>query len=69
MEFLMPAGCRGIALRATLVPLASRRAAIAHWVLAGDHTVLAGTSPARVAGRRQDLAVVDFAVLEPAACE
>jgi len=69
MELLMPAGCRRVALRATLVPVASRCTAIAYGVLAGDHAVLTRASPAGIASRRQSVAVVDFAILEPAACE
>jgi hypothetical protein len=69
MKLLMPAGRRRVALRTTLVPLASRCAAVAYGILASDHAVLAGASPARITGRRQSFAIVDLAVLEPTACK
>lgn len=66
MELLMPAGRGGITLRTTLVPVASRCAAVTYGILAGDDTVLARASPARISGRRQRITVVDFAVFKPA---
>jgi len=65
----MPAGCRRVALRATLVPVASRYTAIAYGILASDHAVLTRASPAGIASRCQSVAIVDLAILEPATCE
>lgn len=68
MELLMPAGCLGITLRATLVHMTSRYAAVAHGVLAADDTVLTRAYAAGIVGRRDAFTVVDFAVFEPATC-
>lgn len=62
----MPAGRGGITLRTTLVPATSRCAAVTYGILACDHTVLTCASPARISGRRQSFAIVDFTLFEPA---
>lgn len=66
MELLMPAGCGGITLRATLVSVAFRCATITYGILASDDSVLACASPAWIPGRRQNVAIVDFTIFEPA---
>lgn len=65
MKLLMPARGRWIALRAALVPVTTGGAAVANGIPAGDDTVLARASSARITGRRQSLSVLNFLVLEP----
>jgi len=66
MELLMPARRGGVTLRTTFVLVASRYAAVTYGIFASDHTVLARASPARISGRRQCVAVIDFTIFEPA---
>lgn len=62
----MPAGRGGITLRTTLVPVALRCAAVTYGILASNDSVLAYASPALISGRRQNVAIVDFTIFEPA---
>jgi len=62
----MPTGRGGITLRTTLIPMASRCAAVTYGILASDHAVLACASPARISGRCQRVTVGNFPIFEPA---
>ena len=68
MKILMPAGGRGVALRATLVRATPGGAAIADRILARDDAVFASAASAGIAGLRHSLAVHHLSILEPATC-